>query len=273
MFKSDKINLFWWSEIYLTNKKKENFGDLVGKYLVEKISKKNVIWTHPKKRPFFSRNKTVYFTAGSILSQVQGNCTVWGSGIISKEFSIKNAIFKAVRGPQTRNHLLSQGYSVPEVYGDPALLMPLFYTTARDKKFELGIIPHYVDFEQVSELYKNYPDVKIIDLMTTDVEAVCNMILQCKKIISSSLHGVIVPHSYGIPALYVKFSEKIFGDGIKYQDYFESVSIENYAPDTITEIISEEKLKAYFQQTKVLPEEIKIKQLQEGLLAACPFKA
>lgn len=271
MFKSNKIKLFWWSEIYLTHKKKENFGDLVGKYLVEKISPKKVVWTHPKKRSFLSVNSTIYFTAGSILSQVNGKCTVWGSGIISKELPIKNATFTAVRGPQTRIHLLKQGYSVPEIYGDPALLMPVFYNPKIDAHFEIGIIPHFVDYQAVVKMYGNNPNIKIIDLLTNDVEDISNQILQCKKIISSSLHGLIVPHAYGIPAIWVKFSDKIFGDGIKYQDYFESVEIESYDAQYMNEIISEEKMNAYFEQNNVLPKKSKIKQLQDGLLSVCPF--
>ena len=38
MFSSNKIRLFWWNEIKMQGKSKENYGDLLGKYLVEKIS-------------------------------------------------------------------------------------------------------------------------------------------------------------------------------------------------------------------------------------------
>ncbi|NBL64836.1 polysaccharide pyruvyl transferase family protein [Flavobacterium sp. NST-5] len=272
MFKDHKIKLFWWSEIYLGHKDKENFGDLVGKYLVEKISNKPVKWLHPKKRGLFSKNTNLYFTAGSILSQVNGKCTVWGSGIITKDHPVKPAIFTAVRGPQTRKHLISQGYNVPEIYGDPALLLPLYHNPKIDKKYKVGIIPHYVDYKTICNLYANSPHIKVIDLMTNNVESVCNEILECENIISSSLHGVIVPHAYGIPAVYVKFSDKIFGDGIKYQDYFESIEIDNYAPKYIQEIVTETAWLQLISDYNSLPKAQKINQLQKGLLAACPFK-
>lgn len=272
MSQNGNIRLFWWSEIQLAGKKKENYGDLVGNYLVEKISGRKTVWTHPKKRSFLDAFKTVYFTAGSILTQVNGKCVVWGSGIISKEYKIKKAVFLAVRGPQTRKHLLSQGYDVPEVYGDPALLLPKFYNPKKQLKYDLGIIPHYADYELVLKMYANQENVLIIDLMTNDVESVTDQILQCRRILSSSLHGVIVSHAYHIPAIWIKFSENVFGDGIKYQDYFESVGIENYVPKFLSEKISDSQMEVLFDtaNANVAPE--KIKELQDKLMNACPFK-
>lgn len=272
MSQNGNIRLFWWSEIHLAGKKKENYGDLVGCYLVEKISGKKAVWTHPKKRSFLDTFKTVYLTAGSILAQVEGKCVVWGSGIISKEYKIKKAVFLAVRGPQTRKHLMAQGYEVPEVYGDPALLLPRFYNPKKQAKYDLGIIPHYADYKLVTEMYKEQSNVLIIDLMTNDVESVTDLILQCRRIISSSLHGIIISQAYHIPAVWVKFSDNVFGDGIKYQDYFESVGIENYAPKFVSEKLEDSQIEALFNavQSTATPE--KIKEIQDGLMETCPFK-
>ncbi|MBN9285834.1 MULTISPECIES: polysaccharide pyruvyl transferase family protein [unclassified Flavobacterium] len=272
MPKNENIRLFWWSEIQLANKKKENYGDLVGKYLVEKISGKKVIWIHPKKRPVLETFRTIYFTAGSILAQVNGKCIVWGSGIVSKEYKIKKAVFLAVRGPQTRKHLLAQGYDVPEIYGDPALLLPKFYNPERKIKYDLGIIPHYKDYNLVTAMYKDQENVLIIDLMTNDIEHVTGLILQCSRIISSSLHGVIVSQAYNIPAVWVKFSENIFGDGIKYQDYFESVGIKNYFPKFLSVVQSDTQINEIFRSAESIAATGKIKELQDNLMGVCPFK-
>ena len=53
MFTNKKIPLFWWSEVYLMHKKKENYGDLLGKYLIEKISNRVVVFKHTKKNAYF----------------------------------------------------------------------------------------------------------------------------------------------------------------------------------------------------------------------------
>ncbi|MFN4762875.1 polysaccharide pyruvyl transferase family protein [Gillisia sp. Q332] len=268
-----KIPLFYWSEIEFIFKKKENYGDLLSKYLVEKISGKEVKWVHPKKQPWYKWDKTNYVTIGSIIHHASKDSIVWGSGIIDKEQLITNADFRAVRGPQTRKFLLELGYECPEVYGDPALLLLKFYYPEVEKKYKVGIIPHYHDFKSVFEDYKNEPEILVIDLMTLDVEEVTREILSCEKTISSSLHGVIVSHAYGIPSVWVEFSDKIFGDGIKYRDYLESVEIPFYQAEFINGKMELEEIEGLFEKYSGLPMEGKIEKLCKGLMRVCPIKA
>ncbi len=270
---SNKIRLFWWNEVKLMKKEKENYGDLLGKYLVEKISGRKAVWIHPKKKYFKNLlNRPIYVTVGSILAQINEKCIVWGSGIISKDFPVKNANFLAVRGPKTRAFLIESGYQVPEVYGDPALLLPDYYHPKIDNKFSLGIVPHYKDYQTIKELYTTQKDVLIIDLMTNDIEETTNLFLQCEKIISSSLHGLIVPHAYNIPAVWVPFSNKLFGDGIKFQDYFESVGISNYTPEIFEKQLLDSDIQNMFDKYPSLPKQVKIESLKKDLMSVCPFK-
>ncbi len=265
------IRLFWWNEARLMGKPKENYGDLLGKYLVEKISGKEVVWVHPKKWHFKDYFRPIYATAGSILAHVNKKCVVWGSGIILKDQAVKPARFLAVRGPQTRKRLLEQGYQVPEVYGDPGLLLPLHYNPGIPKKYKLGIVAHYNDFKTIKPQYENEKEVLLIDLMTNDIETTTDLFLQCERIISSSLHGLIVAHAYGIPAVWVQFSDKLFGDGIKFRDYFESVHLPFYLPEVTTKKQSLQELLKRFEHHPSLPDTIVIKGLQEGLMEVCPF--
>lgn len=272
MLLNNTLRLFWWNEVKIQGKSKENYGDLLGKYLVEKISGKKVVFAWPKKFSIYDWLAPIYVTVGSILSNANHKCIVWGSGIVSREYPIKKAKILAVRGPQTRKFLLNQGHDVPKIYGDPALLLPKYYNPKIEKEYKIGIIPHYRDYKLVKDLYKNEASILIIDLMTDNIEKTTNQFLKCKKIISSSLHGIIIAHAYRIPAVWQKFSDDVFGDDIKYQDYFESVSMNFYQSDIKNNKMGLDDLENLFINKETLPKPEKIDDLCKGLMAVCPFK-
>ncbi|KQC34149.1 exosortase [Nonlabens sp. YIK11] len=267
------IRLYWWSERYIQKKDFENYGDLLGKYIVEKITNKKVIWLRANR--FYIKNlwRPVYVTIGSILEHIGNHCIVWGSGVSHRDAQIARATFTAVRGPLSRKRILELGYDCPEVYGDPALLLPLHYDPKVERLWELGIIPHINDYKVVLQMFQFLPEIKVIDFMTNDIEQTTKEIVSCKKILSSSLHGIIVPHAYGIPAIQVRFSDNIYGDGVKYQDYFLSVNLKIYTAD----VVKEPKNINYWtnivdQHESRLPQKMKIEMLQNDLKAVCPFK-
>ncbi len=268
---SNSIRLFWWNEIKLQKKKKENYGDLLGKYLVEKISKKKVIWARPSSFSLLNFIKPIYVTVGSILAHVNSNCVVWGSGIISKSYPVQRANFLAVRGPQTRKYLVELGYDVPEIYGDPGILLPIYYKPKVDVEYKFGIVPHYNDYNLVAGIFTENKNVLVIDLMTNDIEATTNQFLSCERIISSSLHGIIIAHAYKIPAVWQRFSDIPFGDNIKFQDYFESIKMKPYTPETQLPDKSLTKLEKQFEKLPTLPKEGVLEELGRDLLKVCPF--
>ncbi|WP_395051096.1 polysaccharide pyruvyl transferase family protein [Flavobacterium sp.] len=270
MFKNT-IRLFWWNEKIIQRKSKENYGDFLGKYLVEKISGKKVVFAWPKKFYFYDFFAPIYVTVGSILANVNNKCIVWGSGIINQQVLIKKAKFLAVRGPQTRKYLMGLGYEVPEVYGDPALLLPRYFAPKVEKKYKYGIVPHYNDYKVVDKWFENRTDIHLIDLMTNDIESKTIEFLACEKIISSSLHGIIVAHAYGIPAIWQKFSDKVFGDDIKFQDYMESVKLDFYLPICRQIEFTEVELKQLFENLPSLPKKQDMEDLRNSLMQVCPF--
>jgi len=164
---------------------------------------------------------------------------------------------------------------VPEVYGDPAIVLPRYYNPDVKKKFKIGVIPHYVDYKAVKEHLAEDTHVTIINLLTKSVEPTTREILECDHIISSSLHGVIVAQAYGVPALWIKFSDKLSGDNIKFYDYFESVGIDfNNEQRIDVNTLNYETMQHLLSTNKdvLLPEKDILIQLQDGLLKACPFK-
>lgn len=266
------IRLYWWSEIYIQKLDKENYGDLLGKYLIEKISGKPVKWYRANKFYFKNLWQPLYVSIGSVLEHIGSHCTVWGSGIISRDSQIAAATFLAVRGPLSRKRLLDLNCKCPAIYGDPALLLPLYYNPNIEKKFKLGIVPHISDYELVNKWYMGEEDIKVINFRTNNVEQTTNDILACEHILSSSLHGLIVAHAYQIPAVHVRFSNNIHGDGVKYHDYFMSVDLNAYTANDMEQAQDVKVSIAIIENhINALPSAAKIKQVQQDLLAVCPF--
>ena len=67
-----------------------------------------------------------------------------------------------------------------------------------------------------------------------DWKSVIEDICCCEAIVSSSLHGLIIADTYGIPNARVKFSDNVTGGDFKYDDYFESVSRAKKTPLLVT---------------------------------------
>ena len=218
--------LFWFR-----GQKNRNFGDLVGPYLHERL----LGWPAVFGRPGATGEKTVYLTAGSIMKFCDRNAVVWGSGIMFRDevFARPRRIL-AVRGPRTRARVLELGFECPEVYGDPGLLLPRLYRPDVERTHDLGVIPHYYDYDAVRRRFRGASGVKVIRVLQP-VEAVVRDVLSCARTVSSSLHGVIVSHAYAVPTAWVRFSDRIPGDGVKYVDHFESIGLDGVtAPAEMT---------------------------------------
>jgi len=212
-------------------KEKHNFGDFINVYIVSKLTDKNIQWVHPK----YSLKEN-YLCIGSVFNVASSNTIVWGSGLITdkiKKIKKPKQIY-AVRGPKTREVLKAHNIDCPEVYGDPALLLPKFYNPEVEKKYKIGVILHYVDKPLKYYDLFNKDDIKIIDIQQTAPLNFINELLECEIIISSSLHGLIVADAYGIPSIWIKLSNNIKGNDFKFYDYFESVKRLNEEPIEIT---------------------------------------
>jgi hypothetical protein len=274
-FKLNKeIHVFWWSP----NREDglENYGDILNYYLVSKLSNKKIIHLEDTTENEYNKYLSHYFVVGSILQFVNSNSRVWGSGIISSNEDVENCKVFAVRGPRTRKRLLELNIKIPEVYGDPAILVPNLIKENTIKKYELGIIPHYVDFEYVENIFRNDNNIKVIKLLTSNIEETTKEITLCKKIISSSLHGVVVPQAYNIPSLWVKFSDKLHGDDVKFFDYFESLGIEYKEIIYLKEheVNYDYLMNLFLNKNKItLPERKLLKYRKKELIKNCPFIA
>lgn len=248
-----------------------NWGDDINRYFIEYISDLTILAKNVS-RIYRYINVKNYLCIGSVLGLYDNpKMQVWGSGLISSDIKIKKPIGRifSVRGPLTRKELIKQGIDCPEVYGDPALLVSRYYKPKVVKKYKLGVIPHYCDENNsyLKDFVAGRDDVVIIRMrFYNDWRDIPDMICSCEYIISSSLHGLIVSDSYGIPNMWVRFSDNITGGNFKYLDYFASVGRMEKTPIVINSINSIRDL-CDFKLFNVAPQ-IDYRSIFE----ACPFK-
>lgn len=201
---------------------KTNWGDAIAPVLVERLSGKRVINRRDVLNP---AGKTVFTSIGSMLGTIDSpNAVVWGTGFVDSRatLQVRPAQICAVRGPRSRQKLLDLGVDCPEVFGDPALLAPMFWKPAASKKYQLGIVPHFRDYGRPSDQrFAAFDGVRVIDIRGS-IEQVIQEITECEAIASGSLHGLACADAYGIPATWVQFSDAAYGDGFKFRDYLDS---------------------------------------------------
>jgi pyruvyltransferase len=205
------IPAFW----YLSN----NFGDAITPYLINKISGKLPVWVEPE------TDILKYMITGSILNVDVNNSVVWGCGIAySNDFLKTNKDVRAVRGRMTLDKytkfLKNENKAIPDIsVGDPCMLLPNYYMPKSEKKYKVGIVPHYIEAYYMMTKSHISSDIKVIDV-NQEIEKFINDVNSCEVILSSSLHGIICADAYNIPSAYIKFTDKIGGDGFKYKDWF-----------------------------------------------------
>ena len=153
---------------------------------------------------------------GSIMNCLRPHDTVWGTGVqLDHRYPAKTATFLAVRGPLTRSCI--DGADVPEVYGDPALLLPRLYDPDVTTSHKIGVMPHYMDARAARH---RYPKALFIDVYG-GWRRVVRQMKACERIVTTSLHGVIAADAYGIPVTWHgSYTGRIVSGNLKFQDYF-----------------------------------------------------
>lgn len=160
---------------------------------------------------------------GSIIHLAKQNAVLWGSGVngkIPEHFHTYRSLdVRAVRGPYTREWLWEKKrIEAPEIYGDPALLLPVL---AGDRLKPEPVVEH-IFVPNLNDMLNGVvfdlpPDTTVVSPMQS-WHRVVEKIIQARFVSATSLHGVIVAEAFGIPARYVRLTEteNIF----KYNDYY-----------------------------------------------------
>lgn len=238
-----------------------NFGDALCPVLVEKLSGKKVEYSHPRSAELIAVGSVLFagsalFVDKSRLAGIYGigklflkgmdafqrPLNIWGSGFLmdtgaSDVIKIRRVKISAVRGKRSLEILKRTGFVKPEeveniALGDPGLLFPKLLQERPTTRYDLGIVPHFRDWEEGFQLGRRFAalgvNVKVIDVMQDDSVNVLREIAQCEKILSSSLHGLIVSDAFQIPNRHIVFST--LGQSVqeylfKFDDYYSAFDI------------------------------------------------
>lgn len=232
---------------------RSNFGDQIGPWLVQEITGRRMV---------NSRYSTVDHghltaTVGSIIHMLPTSATsradIWGAGLMRKLGAeeleglqkLEEVKVHAVRGRLTRELLMEQlGWEVPEVYGDPALLCPRFYTPEprEDAAGKIAYVPHFKHIEHHRPEAAQFQaaldekladgdgdgaaagDVHVVDVHG-DLRDVISQIAAARVCVSSSLHGIIIAQAYGVPWVWLYAPDRnIGGNRFKFDDFFSTLA-------------------------------------------------
>jgi|2_EtaG_2_1085320.scaffolds.fasta_scaffold12201_2 pyruvyltransferase len=195
-----EVNLVY----YHDNTNHGNFGDELSPYIVSQLlSDKHTL---VKNQEGLDYN---LLCIGSLLHNAKPNYYIFGTGFgLDDPETFPPVNIGAVRGPLSREKLLEYGLDCPEIYGDAALLLPLYYEP-RDLRLQdkVGFVPHFGQHHLYKKFLTNHDSIYLID-PTNHWKQVIDEISSCKSIISQSLHGLVCADAYNIPNVW--FAENIW---------------------------------------------------------------
>jgi pyruvyltransferase len=216
---------------------------------------------------------TTLVSTGSIAQDIPDNYegAIWGTGLMFENRTVntpKATVF-AVRGKLTRNRWPQ---AKDAVLGDPGLLVDKLLPghESVNKRYAVGIIPHYVDRENMGVrefLRRNRKDTTSIDVCGR-LDDVLFAIAECEYIISSSLHGCIFADSLGVPNSWTILSDQISGGNFKYRDYYSVFGFDDPLPYGFSE---QAKVSDILSLTDIY-DRPGIEELKAGLIREWPFQ-
>ena len=203
------VDLFYWRPV----DGRINFGDHLSAVIVSSLLAKHQLTLEDE----VSVQRRL-LGIGSILHFCRPGDVVWGSGINGKidpkSYSLPTNIdVRAVRGPLTAEVLRKRGIQVPDVFGDPGLLIKHLFGQRfmPSAQTDVLFVPNLHDIPKVPNgIHWVSP--------TLGWNRVVAEIVKAKLVLASSLHGLVIAESFGIPARYVRLSET--EDLFKYRDYY-----------------------------------------------------
>lgn len=260
--KKPPLNLFWWRYNFPSQL---NFGDEITSVIIKKLWGYRCRWS--------DINDCELVGVGSIIEKIirekKNNNTVkvWGSGFMNEggeAYNCESLDFLAVRGLLSLSRIKKNHKAV---VGDPGLLANLVFDRSKHRTHKIGIVAHYVDADHpILDKVKHDDNYLVINPLQTP-EKVISDITSCRLIFSSSLHGLIVADSFGIPNYWMPLSDNVSGHGYKFRDYYTSIGRSPIKKNASIIKNKHEIDKAINDYVKIK----NIKQIQKSLIRSFPY--
>jgi pyruvyltransferase len=219
-FRADDVLVKYWDY-------DQNWGDSINEFIFTSILERKVASAN---RVFNFRKRELITGIGSVLNGTLSNYSIWGSGFLSERNQLLNPPNEllAIRGKLSGKKISDTFGLSTDMMGDPGLLFCEYFNPSMKKEYEVGIIPHFKELDEkvVAEIGDCYGSEVNIISPRLDVFEFARQVKKCERILSSSLHGLVLAESYGIPTARIKISEKLIGGDFKFMDYYSGVGID-----------------------------------------------
>jgi pyruvyltransferase len=265
------LKLYWCRGEGRNDASKQNFGDFLSPLLVEVFSGRKV--------EYAPVHQADLMAVGSIIGRESKakrwgifprRLHIWGAGTGCEQAHYSGRhYYHAVRGALTRAQI--DGQHASPALGDPGLLAPWVLGDREKpvaKMIRVGIIPHYADQAEpaVAELLAAIPGARLINVFSP-VRQVLKEIASCDFVLSSSMHGLIVADSFGVPNQWLLLSRGRISE-YKFADYYSAFGISGVEPLLPSDVLQSgptllERLSAGYARPG-------LEQIQQGLIESFP---
>lgn len=213
LFRKPTLKAYWWAD-------QSNFGDALAPFLLARFADAEKI----EYAPVEDANVV---SIGSVLEHIPEGWRghILGSGRLkensSLKFDPKKAKILALRGP-----LSAKGIPGSYALGDPGLLANELIDS-QEKYWDLGILPHWRDQKLVKRFLSMIPKKFTVRVIRPEKHPlqVIREIAACRRLVTSSLHGVVVADAIGGIPRRIEYCDKLEKEGrmFKFNDYSESI--------------------------------------------------
>lgn len=218
------VATYWWDQ-------QSNFGDQLTVDVLHSVGVA-ARWSSPR--------QATLLAIGSVLEHTDIDFAgyVWGSGLMfDRRRRMPHAKFLAVRGRHTWANL---GSPDGVAFGDPGLLARHAYGTfpVQPGEGRVALVPHLTHRHHpiIEQLRAQHPSsISVVDV-TAKPRDVVTAVAGARAVVSTSLHGLIVADSYGVPAAWWQPDPPVLGGTFKFLDYESALGLPTRQRDVTREM-------------------------------------